>query len=102
MIRFRVITSPSVEEEINDALVFIAKHSPENALKWANQIEDAILSLKEVPERCPLAPESEEFNVAIRHLVIGNYRVLFTIRGDEVHVLHVRHGARRPIDPLDN
>jgi hypothetical protein len=26
-------------------------------------------------------------------------RILFTIRADAVHILHVRHGARQYIDP---
>lgn len=28
----------------------------------------------------------------IRHLIVGDYRALYLIRGDTVEVLHVRHG----------
>jgi hypothetical protein len=44
--------------------------------------------------RCPKGfspcPENEEFAPEIRQMVIGRYRILFTIKGRKVHVLHVR------------
>ena len=43
-------------------------------------------------------PESEFLNVKIREIFHGHrhhkYRILFTVSENEVHVLHVRHGAR--------
>ena len=102
MKRFRVITHPIVEDEINEAYLFIAAHSPDNANRWANGIENASLSLSVLPTRCPLAIESAEFNKEIRHLIVGSYRILFTIDDDEVHVLHVHHSARKSLDPHNN
>jgi plasmid stabilization system protein ParE len=52
-----------------------------------------------MPERCSLAAESPVLGHEIRHLIVGSYRVLFTVRGDAVYVLHVRHGARREWEP---
>ncbi len=34
--------------------------------------------------------ENEEFSEEIRQMIAGRYRVLFTIKGRNVHVLHVR------------
>ena len=51
------------------------------------------------PKAFPLAPENDEFSEEIRQMIVGRYRVLFTIKGREVHVLHVRGafvGAREP------
>jgi hypothetical protein len=49
-----------------------------------------------VPKGFPLAPEDDEFSEEIRQMVVGRYRVLFTIRRGKVHVLHVRgaHNVR--------
>jgi hypothetical protein len=59
---------------------------------------EAIFSLDSFPERAPLAPESKSFNREIREVFHGRrqykYRILFTVTKNEVHVLHVRHGAR--------
>jgi len=61
-----------------------------------------IVSLGELPHRCPLAPEDKEFPFEVRQLVFGRkphlYRILFTIEGDAVVVLHIRHGRRRHLN----
>jgi hypothetical protein len=43
-----------------------------------------------VPRAFPLAPECDEFSAEIRQMIMGRYRVLFTIKRRRVHVLHVR------------
>ena len=63
----------------------------------------AIGSLADNPQRNSLAPEDEYFREEIRNLLYGKrknvYRVIFTVRGDTVHVLHFRRGARMVLRP---
>jgi toxin ParE1/3/4 len=72
-----------------------AEHSPQ-AAAWFNELEAAILSLNEHPERSPVTPENKTF----RHLLFGKkpnvYRIIYAIdeRARVVRVLHIRHGAR--------
>lgn len=51
--------------------------------------------------RCPLAPESGLFPFEVRQLLYGHkphvYRILFTVQGNVVYVLHIRHGRRQPL-----
>lgn len=73
-----------------------AEHS-EAALKWYRGLKEAILSLEEHPNRCPVARKKDK----LRHLLYGHkpniYRVIFRVRERQRHVevLHIRHGARR-------
>ena len=61
------------------------------AQQWARQLRTAVFKqLAVVPKGFPLAPEDDEFSQEIRQMVVGRYRVLFTIKGRKVHVLHVR------------
>ena len=96
---FRVELSPQADREAEAAYRWIAEATPRGAHRWYNGLMDALYSLRDYPERCPLAPESVAFNVDIRQLLYGRrqhrYRVLFTIHGKTVQVLHIRHGARR-------
>ena len=99
---YRVNTLPQAERdalEILDRL--IAEHAGRAGLQWFLELEGAIASLTELPHRCPLARESEEFPFEVRQLLYGRrsnaYRILFTIEGDTVHVLHIRHSRRSPI-----
>lgn len=61
------------------------------AQKWVRDLRAATMKqLNTVPAGFPLAPESDEFREEIRQMIVGRYRVLFTIQGRRVHVLHVR------------
>ncbi len=97
-----VIIEPPAEAELEEAYQWIARDAPQAAARWYNGLVEAIDSLKSLPERCPLAPENDAFDEDIRQLLYGKrrykYRILFTIVGQRVHVLHIRHGARQYLE----
>jgi len=103
--KYRVVIQPPAREDIEAAYAWLAEQSPAAAARWYDGLEKAVGSLESWPRRCPLAPETDAFAVQIRQLLYGRrtgrYRILFTIRGREVHILHVRHGARRGLGPGD-
>lgn len=82
---------PTAENDLERRFRQIAEESPENALNWYVQTIEAIEQLDILAERCPIAPEDLDVQKGIRHLIIGDYRVLYIINGDVVEVLHVRH-----------
>jgi plasmid stabilization system protein ParE len=73
------------------------------ALNWYRGLKNAILSLERLPNRCPATPETPKF----RHLLYGKkphvYRVIYRVleKQKHVHVLHIRHGARRKFASSD-
>jgi plasmid stabilization system protein ParE len=99
---YRVLVLPRAVAEIEETYLWIAKRAPESAVKWFNGLYSVIETLETFPERCPHAPENDFFHQEIRQLVygkrIGRYRILFTIDGDTVYILHVRHGARKRLE----
>jgi plasmid stabilization system protein ParE len=69
------------------------------AQQWVRQLRSAVSKqLAVVPKGFPLAPEDDEFFEEIRQMVVGRYRLLFTIKGRKVHVLHVRGAYVEAID----
>jgi len=96
--RRSVIVELPAQQDIAVARLWIAEYDVEAADRWFDSIYDSIGSLEMFPERCPLAPESRFLNREIREIFHGRrqykYRILFTVTGDAVHVLHIRHGAR--------
>jgi hypothetical protein len=70
---------------------------------------EAIESLSQMPNRCSLARENENFILEIRQLLYGRgrnlYRVLFTILDGDVfstvRVLHIRHRLQKTIGEED-
>lgn len=98
---YRVIIEPEALAGIESAYEWIQGYSPERASTWLNGLLDAIQSLSTMPLRCPLALENDYFEEEIRQLLYGKrgrvYRILFTIRDSEVHILFVRHSAQAPL-----
>jgi plasmid stabilization system protein ParE len=97
---FRVEITPRAEQDANAILEWLlSQHAGETGLRWFGRLKEAIASLAELPGRCRLAPENASVPFELRQLLYGHkphlYRILFTIEGDVVFVLRIRHGRRR-------
>lgn len=97
---FRVEITPEAEDDGEAILAWLlSQGAGDTGIRWFLALEDAIASLADFPERCPLAPENKEFPFEVRQLIYGRkphvYRILFTIEGDVAHILHIIHGRRR-------
>ncbi len=97
--KYRLRITPSARRELDEALDWIARRSPGSARPWQVGALRVIRSLTDFPRRCSLAPENDAHKVEVRQLLYGDYRILFTIDGETVRILRVRHGARRPVTP---
>ena len=79
-----------------------AEHS-EAALKWYRGLKEAIISLEDHPNRCPVTRKKD----GLRHLLYGHkpniYRVIYRVLEKQklVEVLHIRHGARQDFKTSD-
>ena len=99
---YRVILRSEVLEEIFLVVDYISENSSEDvALAWYQGFDAASRSLSDFPHRCELARESDEYpDFELRQLIYKSHRLIFTVRGNEVHVLHVRHGAQEGLEEL--
>ena len=96
---YQIEVSPKAEEEAHEILRWLARHTPKKLARWQHDFAEKAQSLERFPARCPLAPESQTFDLPIRHLIFGKYRILFTIENQTVFVLHVRHVAQQTLSP---
>ena len=97
MKRYVVIFEDSAQADVRESYDWGCRAwGKREAQQWVRQMRTAALKqLGVIPKAFPLAPEDDEFSEEIRQMVVGRYRVLFTIKGRRVHVLHVR-GAYVP------
>jgi len=101
---FRVEISAQAERDAEAILEWLlTQHSGQAGIDWFLGLDDAFGSLAQFPERCSAAPENLRFPFEVRQLLYGAkphvYRILFTIDVNIVHVLHIRHGKRKPVLP---
>jgi plasmid stabilization system protein ParE len=96
---YTVIITAQALEELEAAYLWLLERTEQHAPAWYNRVLDAVNSLQQMPARCPLAPENEEADEEVRHLIVGDhihgYRIIFAIRGIDVIVLDIVHGARQ-------
>ncbi len=103
----RVVLTDRAHADMESAYQWWADNrSQVQAAKWYNAFADAIESLANNPERCAVSREHEQFPYKIRDLYLGigrrrTHRAVFTIRGEMVLVLAIRHLAQQDLSPDD-
>ena len=99
------LVSMTTRAERDLAWLFERIHGEDSAAarKWYLGLKAAILSLEDLPNRCPVTREDPK----LRNFLYGRkphvYRVIFRVveRERRVEVLHIRHGARRTFKKAD-
>ncbi|MET0397443.1 MAG: type II toxin-antitoxin system RelE/ParE family toxin [Longimicrobiaceae bacterium] len=97
--RFSVLIQPPAEADAEAAYLYIQEHAPLAAEAWLDGLLAALETLSSMPERCARAPENDAFEEEIRQLLYRSHRILFTVQGDKVHILHIRHVAQDRLRP---
>lgn len=92
MKRYAVVFEESAQSDVRESYEWgrrtWGKHEAE---RWVRQLRRAVTEqLAVVPKAFSRAAEDDEFSEEIRQIVVGRYRILFSIKGRKVHVLHVR------------
>ena len=93
--RYIVRTLSRAEHDAQQIYDWIKEQSPDDARRWWDAYLDACQSLADNPERNAIAPEAQCGDDEVRQALFKTrrgvyYRALYTISGDEVHVLRVR------------
>ena len=105
---YRVEITRNGEADLEALYLWVVARAPQRGARWFNGLEQAVLSLDQLPKRCPVAPESIDPDHAVHVLSYGRkpnvYRIFFTVDDDArlVRVVHVGRGARQrpPADEL--
>jgi plasmid stabilization system protein ParE len=95
---YRVNLTPRAKDDLDRIYATVIREAPYRGPEWFDRFEQSILSLSNLPERCTIVPKLSTAERTVRQLLFGRrhvYRIYFAIFGDEVRVLHVRHGARK-------
>lgn len=92
---YRVKITPTALADGESFYLRIEAFSPQNAAAWFNGLLDAVDTLATMPQRCPIAPETQVVGQEIRCLFYKkHYRILYEIEGDVVTIYHIRHTSQ--------
>lgn len=88
----RVTWADAAVEHLDEAVAYLAPRSLAGAHRLLESAIAAAASLETLSERGRVVPELEL--ATIRELLVGRYRLIYSIGADEVVVLAFLHGAR--------
>jgi plasmid stabilization system protein ParE len=97
---YDIVFAPTAHEDLKEILQWLEQEAPEKVSEWYAAIKAEIQTLSQMPERCPKAPENGLWgDEELRQLLFQNfpskYRIIFHVSKSSVHILNIRHGARR-------
>ena len=94
---YRVRRHVDVEADILDLATWIARDSKDAAFRFFDAVDASIVSLRSMPLRGSLKKLASPKPVDVRSFAVAgfpNHLILYHVRGAEVRVLAVVHGAR--------
>lgn len=99
---FKVVVSARARLDIQETADYIREQaSQERAKRWKNELIKLLVSLQEMPKRCPQAAEAAALGLELRELHYYSHRIIFRVQDNTVEVLRVYHSARAPLDLAD-
>ncbi len=101
---YKVEFLPSAKQDLLTSFLWgVNVWGKTKAGRWLNEINSICKKrLKHFPESCPIAPESKEFDLTLRQLLIDRYRLIFTIQENTVKILYVRGAYIGNVEDLDD
>jgi plasmid stabilization system protein ParE len=90
--RREVIWAERARRALDDALAYIAEHSPQNARRLAERVLERADSLNTFSERGRIVPEVGD--PRLRELLIDPFRLMYEVHEREVHIVGFVHQRR--------
>lgn len=95
MEQYKLIITEDTWRDAENIFTYIATalEAPEAALKQYDRITKAIESLATFPARIKIIDNEPAHSKEVRKLLVDNFSVLFTIKGDTVTILRILYSA---------
>ncbi len=84
-------TDPATEE-LEQSISYFREHAPSVVADFADSIDDAVAQLLDSPY---LAQETEMLGIRRWYIRRFRYSIFYTIEGEELAILHIRHATHR-------
>jgi len=84
-------TEPAARE-LNAGISYFVEHAPSVVVDFADSIDRALTRLLDHPYS---AQETEKRGVRRAYIRRYHYSIFYTVQGDDIVILHIRHAARR-------
>ena len=95
----RVELTPDALADMEAIHRWVTEAAPHQGQLWFDRLQEAIQSLTDFPNRCPVNRRLSKRSFTVRVLRFGRdrnvYRVYYTVGADAVSVFNIRRAVRR-------
>lgn len=95
MAQYRIQILRKAQEDMDEIIDYLNTLSPPAAFRLFDLVVNKINSLSDMPERCPLARDTQLRLRGYRYLPAESYLVLFVISGDVAQICRVLFSRRQ-------
>lgn len=86
--------APDAHRDLQKIRDDIARDKPKAADRWLRRFWQKAKSLAMHPLRFEVIPEADELIDEYRHLLFGNYRIIYRVQGEIVTIVRVIRAAQ--------
>ncbi len=91
---YKVRIYPAAKQDLLDIVAYLNTLSPEAALRLYDKITQEIMSLSQMPERCPRPRDLALAAKGYRCLTVEKYLVFYVVSHDTVQIRRILYGRR--------
>lgn len=91
-----IVWSALAKNELKRAYEYILKDSHQNAVKFRQDVIDAVLSLRGQPNKHRADKYKTNNDGTWRAFEIHHYRVSYRVKNNQIRITRIRHTSRSP------
>ena len=96
---YKVVYLPTARRQLEDVVMYIAVdlYAPDSAMNFADEVDEAVQKLKEMPYRFPLYHTLYAMKHEIRFFPVKNYNVYYVINEETktVEIWRILHQLQK-------
>ena len=93
--KYKVKILPKAQEDMLEIVDYLNSLSEAAAVRYYDLIVEKISSLSDMPERCPIARDTQLRLRGYRYLAVEKYLVFFVVIGNTVQIRRILYGRRQ-------
>lgn len=91
---FKVKIYPAAKQDLMDVVDYLNTLSPDAAMRIYDKITQEIMSLSQMPDRCPRPRDLALAAKGYRYLIVEKYLVFHVVSHDTVQIRRILYGRR--------
>jgi len=94
----KVLFTPSGRKQFLEAVAYIYRENPTAAIAFRHRAEKVLSRLRKFPQSGRVLPEFPD--LPFREVLVTPYRFFYRVKGKNVWIVAVWHGAQLPDEPI--